>query len=142
MKKPSNPFDIPSKAFSEATEQMGGAGAIVEEDWESGIDYLIQWETRQHEKDVKDFIRHLRLSAYEEGRKSMDALVAKEHNEGFKEGYMEGSEDSADASEEGIAEGRKKEREAWLAGERCENCGEEMTSKELTGTCAKCWEEA
>ena len=36
---------------------------------------------------------------------------------------------------------RADERKAWLAGERCGNCGEEMTPKAFTNTCAKCWEE-
>ena len=35
----------------------------------------------------------------------------------------------------------EKEREEWMSGERCYNCGKEMERSETTNMCAECWED-
>lgn len=41
---------------------------------------------------------------------------------------------------EQITKAVENERSAWLIGERCENCGNEMTPHPTSNTCASCWE--
>ena len=48
----------------------------------------------------------------------------------------------AEEIEKARAEAVKKEREAWLKGERCSNCGKEKEPNMLTDLCGKCFQEA
>jgi len=42
---------------------------------------------------------------------------------------------------EAYQRGREEEARAWLAGQRCNMCGDSMESEPLTDMCAKCWRE-
>lgn len=40
-----------------------------------------------------------------------------------------------------ISEAEKRENLAWLNGERCHFCGNEMEANPTTNTCANCWQD-
>ena len=43
---------------------------------------------------------------------------------------------------EGMFEGIKRERKAWLDGNRCHTCGRYKKPSQTSDMCGKCWEEA
>lgn len=77
---------------------------------------------------VIDFIQHIAKEEYSKG-----------YHDGFKQGRFEGQV----LAKEEYERGRKDERDAWLAGNRCNNCGDSnLGSGHLADMCGKCFEEA